>query len=326
MNRLIRFSAAFAASAILFTTSCKKDKDDNNNNTTPPSKLNQLFSELKTAPQTFTVNSGDLQTIEGANGLKITFYPESFLDQNNNIIPINRQVEIKLIETLTYNDMFLNRVQTATQNNQRLISGGAYHLEATMNGTPLKANKYGVSFPAGNTEPTTPMAIYTGYTQDDLGGPTVMWYDDTTGTTNAKRQQDAGGGSAFAYIFDSVSSFGWINCDYFYNDTRPRTDIGVTFPNSNYNDDNTEVYVVFPEINSITKMYNYLPNSNSFTFHISNYYIPVGAVIDVVTVTERDENYYLGIQNDVTVVNNLTVNVNPESVNLTAIINAIANL
>lgn len=328
MKRIIHITTSITAIVLLSLASCKKNDHNppgNPGNGNPqPSKLNNLFDELKPNAQTFTVQSGNYERITGSNGLVLTFYPETFLDSNNNPIAPNSPVELKLTEALTYNDMLLNRVQTATESNQRLISGGAFHLEAKLNGQALKANKYGAMFPAGNTMPTTPMSLFTGYTQEELGGTTVMWYDDTTGTNLAQRTQ--GQNTAFMYVFDSVANFGWINCDYFYSNPGPKTDIGVTMPDSTFNNENTEVFVVFPAINSVTGMYNYLSNSKSFLFGYSSYFLPIGTTIHVLTFTEKDDAYFMSVTENITITNNHTVMVNPTEVNLTAILDAVANL
>lgn len=326
MNKLLTIGLSISVMTILGFTSCKKDNDSGNgdNNST----LNVLFEQLKSAPQTFSVVAGSFQTIEGADGLIINFYPESFLDANDNIISNGETIEVKLIETLTYDKMIANRVQTTTQNNRRLISAGSFHLEASLNGQALKANKFGAYFPAGNTQPTSPMAIFTGYETPTTGGPTVMWYDDTTQTTMAKRLNDNGGNSnnAYYYLFDSCTDFGWTNADYFDDDNRPKTDIGVALPNNTYNDLNTEVFVVFKSINSVTKMYNYLQNSNTFIFSSPNYHIPIGEVINVVSFSEKNGSYYMSAHSNITVTNNHTVNIDPQQVNLTEIATALANL
>src|ERR1700761_671407 len=81
--------------AVVIAISCKKNGNDNNTGTTVPQ--NQLFADLKTTPQNFTVTAGKYQTIIGSDSTVINFYPNSFKDKNGNIIS-SGSINIALIE------------------------------------------------------------------------------------------------------------------------------------------------------------------------------------------------------------------------------------
>jgi hypothetical protein len=314
--------------ATLGMTSCKKDKNTTNNDhpNTETGNLQSLFTSLKSTPQEFSVKTGTYTTITGAGGTLITFHPTSFLDKDDNILPDGTDIKISLIEALDYKSMIANRVQTITQNRQRLISGGAIHLAVSSEqASSVKIASYDLSYITTNNPPSELMALYLGYEEAQPAGNTVMWYDDTTGTTKSTRIDNNTGINNF-FSFDGVTSLGWINCDYFYNSPDPKTDIGVAFPNSSFNHKNTEVYVVFPSINSVSSMYNYIENANSFTFGYTGYHIPIGSNIHIMTVTEKDNQYYMYVQKNINVTNNHTVTATPESATLAEITAALQAL
>ena len=319
------FSFVLSAFSI---TGCKKDRNNNNNNNDPQaSQLNELFKQLKSQPQTFTVKSGEYVTIQGAGGTVIKFHPESFVDKDNNYVVSGINLKVTLTEALDYRAMIANRVQTITENKQRLISGGAVKVEVSFEDTEIYVRDYSVSFLTTENPPSDLMALYTGYESSQPAGNVVMWYDDTTGTTKSNRMDNnINGGVNLYFTFDSVTTLGWINCDYFFNHTGPKTDIGVTFPDNTFNEKNTEVYVVFPQINSVSGLYNYLPNANSFTMGYAGYHIPVGSVIHVMTVTEKNNQYYMAVQKDITVTHNHTVNVSPQPATFAEITTALQGL
>lgn len=332
MNRKTITALAGIALLTFAAASCSKKKptsNNNGNNNNQSGLLVNVFNNLKTQEQTFTVPSGAYTTIEGANGTVIEFNPESFLDKDENIIGPGLNLTVKLTEALDYKDMIRNRVQTATQSNQRLISGGAIKLAVSYEGLDtVIANYYSISYPTTNTPPSDFMSVYYGYedSSTDVGGNTVMWFDDTTGTTKWNRRDPNSTGSTVFFTFDSVTNFGWINCDYFYNAPDPKTDVGVTFPDNTYNNENTEVYIVFPSINSVTGMYNYMAASNSFSFGYTGYHIPVGSQIHVLTVSTKNEEYYMYIQKNITVTNNHTITVTPTLTTESQMLSEIENL
>lgn len=309
-------------------TGCKKDKTNNNNNNNTPqtSQLNELFKELKNEPQTFKVKTGEYATVQGAGGTIIDFHPESFVDKDNNFFPNGLEFTIILTEALDYRSMIANRVQTVTENHQRLISGGAVKVEVYYEGIDVHVRDYAVSFLTSANPPSDLMALYTGYESPQNAGAAVMWYDDTTGTTKSTRRENNTNGVNMYFTFDSVTTLGWINCDYFYSHNGPKTDIGVTFQDNTFNDKNTEVYVIFPQINSVSALYNYLPNANSFNMGYSGYHIPVGSVIHIMTVTEKNDRYYMAVQKNITVTQNHTINVSPQMATFAEITTALQNL
>ncbi len=309
----------------LLLGSCKKD---NNNSSAPTTQLSELFTQMKTAPQVFTVEAGTYDTIVGANGLVLKFNPESFLDGGNNIIN-NGAIKIELIEVLSHKDMVANRVQTITRDNKFLVSGGAYHIKAEQVSTqlPVSANYYGVDFPAPPNLASNTMALFLGYESAAAGGNTVRWEDDTSQTTDLSFVPDPNGGrEKGVFSFDTCLKFGWINCDYFFQDPRPKTDITVQFPNTDYNAENTEVILAFPNINSVTMLYAFNAATRSFKLGYGGIFVPVGETISVLAISSIGSEYFFDIQSNVTVTDGIILSVNPSLATSAVIADAISNL
>ncbi len=305
-RKLLPVSLLFVGTLIFLLSSCKKD-DITLNNGNNEYTLKQLFTYLKSTPQTFMVTAGTNQTITGAKGTLLIFNPQSFKDAAGNIIT-SGLVTIELTEMYTPGAMIANRVNTSTASKQRLKSGGSVNIKATMGGVEVFANDYDLAFKQ-DAQREEPMALFRGFQVTDSTGTNIQWYDDITDTVPRTTKVDTN--QNFYYLFDSCTTFNWINCDYFYSAPSPKTEVTVVMPDNSYDLSNTQVYVVFPGINSVTCLYSYDAATHAFKFGASSYYIPVGSQIHVIVIGAKGNNYYLAQQQNITVVNNQTVNLTP---------------
>lgn len=306
LKRKLISATLLLAGCILVLSSCKKE-DVTLDNGTNQYTLKQLFTYLKSTPQTFMVTAGTDQTVTGDKGTLLVFNPQSFKDASGNIIS-SGMVMIELIEMYTPGDMIANRVNTSTAMDMRLTSGGSVHIKATMGGVEVFANDYDIAFKQDGMK-EAPMALFRGIEIIDSTGTTIEWSDDSTNTVDRTAKVDTN--QNFYYLFDSCTTFNWINCDYFYNAPSPKTDITVVLPDNTYDPTNTQVYVTFPGINSVTCLYSYDATAHTFKFGASSYHIPIGTQIDVVVISAKNGNYYLADQQNITVVNNQTVTLTP---------------
>jgi hypothetical protein len=281
--------------------------NNNNNNNNPPTYsktgLNTLFAGLKSTPQTFTVTAGTYSTKFGAEGTVLKFYPNSFKNGSGQVIS-NGTVTIKLIEMYTPGPMIANRA-TTTANGKFLRSGGQVKITATMNGQTVYANKYGISFAQAGPS-TQDMSLYVGNTNNEDSVVTWSIMDSMNTGTNTGGTVSDSGQNIYTYTFDSCTSFNFINCDYFYNYTGTLTDMFCVMPDTTFNSSNTEVFVVFPGINSVTTMGQY--ETNTATFHLySSFWIPVGINVHVVVIANKNGTYYYFQQLNNTVTSNMSV-------------------
>lgn len=319
MKKQLLFGATLFFGCMLTIVSCKKDPVPI---TEKVNTINSLFQELKSTPQTFTVTAGTQQTIKGAKGTKITFNPQSFKNASGTVIT-SGSIKIELTEMYKPGEMIANRVTTTTASNNLLTSGGCVNIKATLNEHEVFANNYKIAFkqPAHSENP---MALFNGYTITDGTGTNVRWSDDSTNTIprTTKDPTDL----TFYYAFDSCTNFNWINCDYFYSAPAPKTDITIVAPDNSYNLDNTQIYIIFPAMNSLINMYAYDTPTHSFNFGHPSFYLPVGTVIHIMILGSKNNNYFMDLHQNVTVTNGMSVNFTPVNQTLGFIQNTLSTL
>jgi len=283
-------------------------KDDYKAQPANTQTIQALFQELKETPQAFTVSAGTSGQITGARGTVIRFNPQSFKDAGGNIIT-SGIINIRLTEAYTPGQMIMNGVTTTTAANKQLTSGGCVDIKATLNGQEVFANNYAISFKQpGPSE--NPMGLFKGYQTTDPGA-NIKWNDDITNIVERATKDTTS--QSFFYAFDTCVNFNWVNCDYFYTAPDPKTDLKVVMPDSSYNALNTQVFVIFPTLNSVTNLYIYDAATRTFSFGYPGYYMPVGMSIKIMVVSGRNNAYYMDLQTGLTVTNNMTVTSNPAS-------------
>lgn len=312
----------FLASVLLASCSKSYNRGYVATQQTDLTKLNSLFDSLRPAPQNFVVTAGFLQTVYGANGTKLTFYPNSFKDANGNTLK-GDTIHIQLTEVYTIGAMIANRAGTVS-NGQLLTSGGQVLITATSNGQQVFANRYGIGFKQAAPS-QQPMLLFYGNT--NTPDSVVAWMNPGSPQTGAYvTGTTASSDTSIVYVitptgtdtittrsavmqyyqFDSCSSFNWINCDYFYSSASQLTDVTVFVPDTSFNQSNTEVFVVFPTINAAAHMSQYNAAAHSFDLP-KGYYIPVGEPIDIVVATNKNGAYYYFQQTGITTVTGLFV-------------------
>ena len=314
--------------AVLFATSCSKPSVTGSKPVPVPdkSRLNTLFAAFHTTPQYLQVTAGAYHVVYGANGTKLSFYPNSFRDAKGNMLT-SGTVTIRLVEVYSHEQMMADRVAT-TAGGTLLTSGGQVQILATMDGQEVFANKYGIGFKQ-RTHSLNPMALFYGDANNE--DSVVNWSalsGNSVGTTAPDGTViDSIADSSYViiigtggmvdtskvvlpytnyYQFDSCTSFNWINCDYFYSSGAQLTDVTLIIPDTTFNETNTEVFIIFPSINSVAYMGNYSAGAHAFDLK-QGYYIPVGMIIDIAVVSNINGYYYYYQQTGVTVTSGMSV-------------------
>ena len=318
MKRTYLIVAALAAYSALFS-GCKKDNqppgpDPNHPGCSVMWAHQERFPGLQSQPQTFSITAGVNQSITAAGGTKFNFYPNSFKDQNGNIIT-SGTVTVSLVEALTPGNMVANRTTTYYKGNM-LETGGQVAIEATMNGIELTANTYSIAFKQSASSEKS-MTIYYGTMNNPDSSANWKSYDSSAAgsaahTTVEKINNDAGGGAtADYYRFNNCTSFGYVAAGRL-GSSATLTNVNVVISNSDFSIQNTEVYVVSRSTNSA--MMCYLYDYSTHTFNMANPYegttgqVPVGAVVDIVAIAYRNDHYYYSHLPGVTVTSGMTVN------------------
>lgn len=252
--------------------------------------LKNFFASNETnATQSFTIDVANPQLITGSGGLTLQFYANSFETQSGQTVTGN--VEIKLLEVYNKRDMFLLNKPTMGKTwlgeLNPLISGGEFKVMAYQNNQQLRLKSgfsYSATVPApGGADPQ--MSLFYGDTTND----TLIWNPADSG-------QLWGTGNLYNGIFDSL---GWINCDYFYNDPRPKTFVEVEIPHG-FTNQTCAVFVWFDGLNSLTSFYNY---SNGVYTTAPSYKLPVGLNVHFIAISFIGGNPHVAIVPS-TIVNN----------------------
>ncbi len=339
MNRTQNIVFLTAIFAVLSLVACRKPNNSRttndpyvpvNPNGQPPvnypgsgaasATLKSLFNDLRSTPQTLTTTAGVSSTLYGTKGTRITFYPNSFKDASGNIIT-SGTIVIKLTEMLTPGAMIAENATTQTTTGDILRSGGQVKIEASKDGQAVYANKYSLSFkqPAASYQP---MDLYFGDRNNNDSA--VLWRPlDTastggtgttaTGTTTDSTTGGGGGTGGFStpfYVFDSCTDFIYVNCDKLNSIPGPRTNIHFVMPDTTFNANNSTIYLIFNDINSVATVRRESYETSTKSFNLKYYTLPIGYTMTVITLCKKaDGKYYFSEQNGLTITDAMSVNV-----------------
>jgi hypothetical protein len=314
MKKIIK--SLVSLSLIWMIVSCEKEEITSTTSNKKQFDMNSFFSQVAPTRQSFTITAGQVQQIQGAKGTIVRFNANSFKRSNGQILN-SGTVTIILQEMLTAPEMILAN-KTTTSNGQLLKSGGQILLKAYLGNEELLVNaasKPTVEIP---TKTGDAMNLFYGTVKanDSLVGDTsVNWNQDTT-TVNVV--QDSFG---LSYNFQ-IDSFNYINCDKFY-DQNPKSDVKITVP-ATFVDSNTAVFLYFPAINSVARVYKFDKTNNSFILD-GGYAMPIGMSVKIVLVAKKGTQYYYEIKT-ATITSNFTTTMNPNSSDLNSIKTAISSM
>ena len=301
----------FCFASLLTIASCQK-KDYNSAGTHSPSIANlranmkELNDALKSVPQVFTVSAGTNQVIRCSEGTKIGFNPTSFKDRNGNIIT-NGVVTVKVVEMYNSGAMAANHASTATVDGHFLQSGGQITISATMGEMELIANRYSVSFKKPESTANT-MFLY--YGNRNNADSAVRW--EMAQLSDSLGKMCIGDFTDTAYVFDSCSSFGYVNCDRLPT-SAGSTKMYVVVPDASYDVENTGMFLILPTLNSYIENrigeYNY--STHTFLFGDDGSELPIGLEYKLLLVSHKGDKYYYAEKSGTTTAADVIVNVIP---------------
>lgn len=281
MKLNLKLGLVIVAGALAFTA-CKKNEplktepvlqpNPQPGNTANMQDLkNFMIGNRSTAVQTFTIDEDAGQTITGAQGTTIQFFPNSFVTQAG--APVSGNIKIELLEVFSKTDMILMNAATMGRANdgslKPLISGGEMRVTASQNGQILKLAPgmgFQSSMPASSIDPN--MTLF--YGEGGANPDTLIWNE-------VDSAQFQGQGSTYNFWSDSIN---WINCDYFYNNPNPQTIVQAT-PPSGFNNANLMLFVSFDGLNTIASLYGF--SGGNFTT-APGYTLPIGLPVHFVAI------------------------------------------
>lgn len=289
------FVAMLSAIALSNFSSCEKDY-----NATPSGDVAKMFAGMKDATQKFKINAGGTVLLKGSGGTAIKFYPNSFKDANGNIIT-SGEVDIELDEAVTPGDMILNGAGTMGQDGL-LQSGGEVKITATQNGQQLRANNYALAFKQKSGS-TTPMQLF--FSSQNGGGMTWSGNSNATGAATEATTSSSEFGD-FVYLFDSVKSFNWVNCDRYLTITDSNRVCKVILPDNTFVPNmyggaqtisNTIVYIYLHETNSMLMfigIYNKSANSIELKYFGRPVNLPLNMRYTILATADKNGEPYFG--------------------------------
>ena len=302
------------AIVLLFLTACKRTE------TTPGANILQnFFAGTRVTSQAFSINATNYNTITGAKSTIIRIPGGSLINKNG--VTVTGTVNIELKEIYSKGDMILSNA-TTTCNGGMLQTGGEIYLIARQNGEDLRVKpgyKISVEFPT--TNPVAGMQLFTGqFVQNSnlAADSSLVW--TPVDSANAVVVQDSAFLGGFMFYDFQVDSFGWTNCDRFYNltgGTDPMIQVPTQFDNSN-----TSVYMIFDAENSVADGDVYA--DHVFRFHSGNH-TPIGLAVTIVVIAKIGTQYYYSINHETTAAG-ATFNVTPVAATHDAIVAAVSAL
>lgn len=287
-------------------------------------KLNDYLRKYEEPSQIFTVSSAKPSEVKGRKGTVISINPSDLETSGGG--PVGADIKVELKELTNQRDMLSTNTQTVS-NGQLLVSGGAYFINMTSGGQQVKLKEgrnlsvvfpkltdskmalfYGrrdslgkinwqeAKQPFTTTQPppqeitqtktttttTTPGAIdeIVNYIENDTSVPVNKEVHEKT-QKNYKMKKKV-------YDAMKLDSFGWINCDRFW-EIENQTGLIVRF-NASDSVENANVYLVFKDINSIMQEYYHFRWNKNKTVEFGG--LPVGYKARLIAYTVRDEKVY----------------------------------
>lgn len=301
--------------ALFFLAGCKRETTT----TTVPNTLQSFFAGTRVASQTFAINATNYNQIVGAKNTKITIPGGCLIDKYGHTVTGNANIELK--EIYSKGDMILSNATTTTATGM-LESGGEIYLKVRQNGEDLRVKPgYSISVSFPTTNPVGGMQLFTGafVANTNLAADSALVWTPVDSTA-ANIVQDSF--SSYTFYDFPVDSFGWTNCDRFYDNpggTDPMIQVPSTFDNTN-----TSVYMIFDAENAVANGDVYDDATHIFRFHAGTH-TPTGLSVTIVVIAKIGTQYYYSINHEVTAAG-ATFNVTPLAATHDAIVTAVSAL
>ena len=287
------FLLLFILPLLALFSSCEKDMNNKvilSKSTNSIAEIENFLSSNAPIKQTFQLSTASYNTVTGAKGTSIFIPNNAFVDASGN--PVTGSITFELQEVYSPAEMIFTGKMTSS-GGRTLASGGELYINAQQGGSDLKlAPGKSLDFKVPTNSYDSQMGLFVGNGDDD----NFDWIPAPA--TNVSECQDSSSITLSNYCFNLDTLINWINCDYFYSDPRPLTEVEIQVP-SGYDSQNTMVYAYIPSINSVTGT-----KYQGGSFWISGgYRMPVGLAVTFIGVHHDGTDLYYSIQN-ATIVNN----------------------
>lgn len=248
-------------SSLFIFSSCSKDKNE-------IQSLTELHSNYRESiTQNFQLNS-DLDTLQFVSqaGTEVIIPTNGlFIDG----IPVTGMIDISFIEIFDKGSMVLADRPTTYQSSdgeyRDLVSGGEFYLGVESDGEVIDSTTrfYKMTFPSTLTGGFNEgMRVFVGAPFFESNPATApfefVWNDVITGDgILIVRPGDTPANPESPYVLTG-NNFSWINCDYFFDDPRPKVPVTVKVESDLENEDLT-IFLSYDGLNLISRVIDILP-------------------------------------------------------------------
>ena len=287
----------------------------NNTSTTTTGLLNieKIANDLQTPTFTSEVNAENGGYISTPDNVTVNF-PANSCTLNGRAC--TGKIDVEILVLRKKGDLVLNNVPTTSLDRQ-LISGGVVYVRASQNGQEVRlAREKKLTIRFKNPDQDRSMQLFVGifdgrFKFDWLPirtavvvatgngtTPTLGFWADTTQNRENKGYEIG------------LDRFGWINCDKFGDSTNLTPNFRVALPDT-FTNQNTSVFVVFKDINSVVRLEGN-PQIRQFMTGSGYRGLPIGRQVIIVTMSLVRGKYYLATQ-EATVTAGLIVRPTPHA-------------
>jgi hypothetical protein len=270
--------------------------------------VNKIPEVLSTVSKADSVEVTVSTKVHYSEFLDITF-PAAFARFPNGE-QVTGKVKVEVIHLRKKGD-FIRFARPTTSYGSLLETAGAFYIKVTKNGQELVMNSgksITLSIRDANAVSNLMKVFYGVTPQGNLPAgtnPLFTWAlaTDTGSAVNVFTRQDSTG--TYRGYELTAKGFNWVNCDYFIDQTLPKTRIDAILP-ANFTNTNTTVFAVFKDQKIVVQLNGELATRSFFAPNI-----PTGKKITLIAISKIGDDLY-SASKDVTVETNMRVTLNPE--------------
>jgi len=202
--------------------------------------LEEYFESNRT-PEVFAVSPDQDISITGSKGT-VLYIPQSYIPAGTG------ELTISFREYLSRKDLILANLNTEATGDRLLESGGSFYLDVRdqMGGKVDLLGNVSLTFPVSES-----LSNSSGMTLWEAGNGGIddfQTWNEVDESLGSFVERDAVAGIYYAFS----PSFNWINIDQQYLLPNPVTSISVNFPDQNTTIDNTSLYLVSQNANTVS--------------------------------------------------------------------------
>jgi hypothetical protein len=291
---------------LILQSGCDKEVLTKQNSKKP---FENFFVENSVSFQEFTRNSAYDSFVWTEGYTKITIPAHSFVDHQGQ--PINGQYILRVKEMSDKKDMILSGIFSVSQG-KPLVSAGEIYIEAQQGDEILKLSPgkhLEIDILCDDIIPVTKYQSFYGIhltKETDWGIP----QDSIQLITGASPFNP----STSYFYHCELLSLDFFNCDYYLNSGGPIARPKARLMGSQFNEDNTLVFITIDNLNSASTLHS---NGGGAFSAGTNYELPVGMAVTYAAISLIDGQYYSTIQSS-TIANGCIEELNLMPTSLTA--------